>query len=90
MILYAEVKLITCEKNNFTDDTGTPVEWFRNFLKGSDGAVLVVNSKIDLTQQEGDTGIASFRLREDGKFFKVSLVGFRGGEKLDLDEEDID
>jgi len=62
---YTIVKLIAVSSENFEDNTGTEVEYFKNYIKDADGSVDTINSKTDFSACEGKTGIAEIGVYDD-------------------------
>jgi len=88
MNVYANCTLQIVERNNFRDpESGQEIKFNTNFLKDEEGKVLKVNSAIDFTANEGQTGIAVIRVREQDNKVKLSLQKFvETDEPITLDE----
>jgi len=86
MKVYANTKLVASGAKSFDDKDGTEVRYFENILKDTEGAIATVNSKADYSAVEGQMGIATLRIKNDGK---LSLMSFAADESFELPESDI-
>lgn len=78
MQLYVNAKIIACSKESFENKQGDPVEFYKIYLKDSEGGVGEVTSGKDYTRFEGQEGVAVVVPRErTGGGFKLSLIDFR-------------
>jgi len=60
----AEIKIV--EKNTFPDEAGNTIGYFTAYLKNDEGEVLKINSKKDLSPFEGQNGVVTVWLRDQG------------------------
>jgi len=89
MNLFANAEVKIVEKQSFTDEGGTTVEYFVNYIKNDEGEVLELNSKNDYTEFEGKTGVVKIRARkQETRGFKLTMVGFVEGDVIGSDAED--
>lgn len=82
MKLYTNAKILAVETNNFSDEQGRTIEFYTNFIKDEEGAVLKINSgKEDFSKYEGKTGVLGIEIREQNGQIKAKLVSV--GEDLE-------
>jgi len=96
MRVFAQVKLLSSEKESFTSDQGEYVEYHENILKGENGTITL-NSKADFSENEGNEGVAEIEASElspvsdqGGKVvkrgYKFTLKSFTVGAKIEAGE----
>jgi len=92
VFLNASIRIVE-KPEPFADDEGKPVVYFINTIKTKEGEVLVINSKDNYEEFEGQEGVVKLRLRsiedafkKDGSFYKglskLTLAGFTAGDEL--------
>lgn len=89
-MLYANIKILSSEKQEFKNDEGKDVQYFVNVIKTDDGDVLTINSGKDYSENDGETGMGVFRVTQEEKRFKLTLADFHRGTSVDAPEKNIE
>lgn len=85
MHVYTEGKILSTTDDSFPGENGQ-VAYYKNVCM-VDGEVLVVGSKTDHSKSVGLDGVLEFYVRAGEKnSFKLSLIGLREGEKIDVEK----
>jgi len=98
MFLFLNASIRIVEKPEpFADENGQPVHYFINTIKTKEGEVLVINSKDNYEEFEGQEGVVKLRCRsvddafkKDGAYYKglskLTLAGFTAGDELPAED----
>lgn len=90
MRVYAPVKFLASDKNEFTSDEGENVVYFVNAVRG-EGGIMELNSKADFGACEGKEGVVEIEAADGLKkgSFKLTLKKFYEDASIELPEEEI-